>query len=111
MVGPRFNTQQANFLARAAREGRKVTYGEFAGRFGLANQGCGLVLTEMGERLKLFGLPLLPVIVVNKETGLPSKDATFYARLGLANDDDIMTAQQDCFDYDWSKATFWREEQ
>lgn len=108
MAGSRFNREEAAFLARAALRRETVSYGTFAAAFGYANQGCGPVLTQMGQRLKAGGLPLLPVLVVSKETGLPSADARFYRSLGLS-DTDIANEQERCFSFDWTKAPFWEE--
>ncbi|WP_371054543.1 hypothetical protein [Rhodosalinus sp. K401] len=63
----------------------------------------------MGERLRHEKLPLLPVLVVNKETGVPSEDADFYRRLGLDRDG-IELEQQNCFEHDWTNAPFWSDE-
>jgi hypothetical protein len=107
---PQFDRHKADFLAKAASQAQTVTYAEFAARFGLANQGCGKVLTEMGERLRAEKLPLLPVLVVNKKTGLPSGDAEFYKRLGL-DQDGVREEQQKCFAHDWTTASFWSAEE
>ena len=104
----RFNAEEAFFLASAARRGDLVTYGEFAGVFGGIPQGQGGKLTEMGERLRAHKLPLLPVLVVNANTRLPSSDAVFYARLRL-EEADLRDEQQRCFDYDWTHAPFWKD--
>tara|TARA_R100000322_G_scaffold75912_5_gene47549 strand:+ start:13642 stop:13974 length:333 start_codon:yes stop_codon:yes gene_type:complete len=109
LASPRFSPEQAAFLAIAATEQRLVTYGEFADRFGGIAQGWGAKLTEMGEWLKDQGLPLLPVLVVNKQTRLPSADANFYRRLGL-DEEGLKREQQACFNFDWSTQPFWTEE-
>lgn len=50
----------------------------------------------------------MPVLVVNKETGLPSADAQFYRRLGM-EEDALVAEQQKCFDHDWTTAPFWKD--
>lgn len=108
MAGERFKPDEANFLAHAAADRRLVTYGEMSKRFGRANQGWGGPLTQMGQRLKAHGLPLLPVLVVTQGTTEPSPDAAFYKALGLGPEE-IAAEQRRCFDYDWSKAAFWKD--
>lgn len=108
MAAGKFDTDQAAFLARAAVQKHTVTYGEFVKGFGYANQGCGEVLTQMGERLRHRDLPLLPVLVVNQKTKLPSSDASFYDRLGIGDEDAMRKEQDACFDYDLTKAPFWK---
>ena len=105
----RFNNAEAAFLARAAQVRETVTYGEFAERFGGIAQGQGGKLTEMGLRLKDVLLPLLPVLVVNKVTKLPSGDAKFYATLGM-NEEDVKMEQERCFAHDWTRESFWEAE-
>jgi len=108
-VSGRFDPAEAAYLSRKASEGELVTYGEFARRFGGIAQGQGSKLTQMGERLRAHNLPLLPVLVVNAESNLPSKDASFYKRLGFEDEDALQVEQQKCFDHDWTNAPFWKE--
>lgn len=109
MRGARFDTREAAYLSRAAARRQLVTYGEFAHEFGGIAHGQGPNLTAMGDRLKKEGLPLLPVLVVNKETKLPSPDASFYARLGLGGEAALRKEQQRCFDFDWTTQPFWTD--
>ena len=103
-----FRVDQANFIARAAMDRRRVTYGEFAKEFGLANQGCGEPLSHMGMRLKKNSLTGPPVIVVSRLTDLPSAGADFYKRVGL-DKDDLAIEQERCFNHDWTAEPFWKD--
>ncbi|WP_428926874.1 hypothetical protein [Marinibacterium sp. SX1] len=103
-----FNAEMARFLAERALAGKTVTYGEFARQFGLANQGCGPVLTGIAQWLHAHGQPLLSIIVVNKSTGLPSIDARVYEQMGISSEADAMAEIRRCHDYDWSAAAFMR---
>lgn len=105
----RFNTEEAAFLAEAASKGQLVSYGHFAKKFGGIPQGQGHKLTAMGVRLRQEGLPLLPVLVVNQDTGIPSADAKFYKVVGM-EEEDLKAEQSRCFAYDWTKEPFWKEQ-
>jgi alkylated DNA nucleotide flippase Atl1 len=91
----------AIYLAKAAKDGRFVTYGELAQGFGGTARGWGNALGGIAIRFKEAGLPLLPVIVVNAGTSQPSVDAVLYEDLGLKGRESITVEQNACFKYDW----------
>ncbi|HWJ72926.1 MAG TPA: hypothetical protein VNX29_07155 [Kaistia sp.] len=97
-----FDPEVARYLAAAATEGRKVSYGELSEKFGRTPRGWGDPLGGIAIRCHEAGLPLLSVIVVNAASGLPSVDAVLYADLGLSKDDEA-AEQQRCFAFDWTK--------
>ncbi|CAM5766350.1 hypothetical protein LMIY3S_01793 [Labrys miyagiensis] len=97
-----FRRDVALFLTDVARAGRTVTYGDVALRFGGIARGYGPCLTAIAERLYKHGHPLLPVLVVSADTGLPSLGAEIYRRLGLQDEEAIRAEQQKCFACDWA---------
>lgn len=94
----------AKFLVKKALLGSLVTYGELTAQFGGINQGWGNTLSGIALRCHKARLPLLSVIVVSKDTGMPSIDAIVYEDLGLSNSTEIADEQARCFEYDWKKS-------
>lgn len=91
------------YLAKAASARRKVTYGELAAQFGGIARGYGNRLGGVTLWCHDRGLPKLPVLVVNKETGRPSLGAVLYKDLGLISADDIAAEQRKCFEMQWDE--------
>lgn len=91
------------FLKQAAAARQTVTYGELAKTFGGIPNGWGPKLTAIATSLYLRGLPLLPVLVVRKNTGLPSTGAEIYSLFGITTAEDVQREQERCFVYDWQE--------
>jgi hypothetical protein len=105
-MSDRFRLDVALYVAAAARVRRKVTYGELSAKFGDRPNGWGPTLAVMAGRLHRLGCPLLPVLVVSVDTGLPSE--TIYRQFGLMGDAATRTEQQKCYDFDWPGFFFGR---
>lgn len=105
-MSDRFRLDVALYVAAAARVERKVTYGELSAKFGDLPNGWGPILAVMASRLHKLGCPLLPVLVVSVDTGLPSE--TIYRRFGLVGAEATRTEQQKCYDFDWRGFFFSR---
>ena len=97
----RYRHDLARHLAKVASNRKLITYGDLAGIFGGTARGWGDVLSGIAIRCHEAKLPLLPVIVVNAESRLPSIDALIYRDFGLNNDDAVIAEQQRCFALDW----------
>ena len=108
-MSDRFRLDIALYIADAARVHRKVTYGELSARFGGIPNGWGPVLSAIATRLHKRGCPLLPVLVVSVDTGLPSVSAAIYRQFGLSSDEALRREQQRCFDFDWPAVFFPRQ--
>ncbi|HWA17985.1 MAG TPA: hypothetical protein VG757_03230 [Devosia sp.] len=80
-----YDLQVAKFIAAAARDGRKVTYGDLEAMFGKIARSWGDTLGGIAIRCHEAGLPKLSVLVVRSDTGLPSVDAVLYEDLGLTS--------------------------
>lgn len=98
----------AHYLAKAAAEGRLVTYGELSDQFGGVPMGWGPTLTEMVHRLHKHKLPLLPVIVVASGSDLPSIDANVYRQIGIGDAESIREEQRRCFEFDWRNSALMK---
>lgn len=98
-----FRLDVARFLTSIAVEGRTATYGELSENFSVATRGWGNILGGIVIRCHEANLPLLPVIVVNAASKMPSEDALIYRRLGLTSPELIAEEQARCFQFDWSK--------
>jgi hypothetical protein len=92
----------AMFLARLAAEGKKITYGELSKHFEVNHRRWGDILGGIAIRCHEAGLPLLAVIVVAKDSEVPSVDALLYQDLGCKSEQDVKEEQQRCFAFDWS---------
>ena len=103
-----FRRDIALFIADAARCRRTVTYGDLALRFGGISRGWGPVLNAIAAHLRKLGHPLLPVLVVAADTGMPSTSAALYRNLGLVDAKAIEAEQRRCYDCNWD-AVFSRE--
>jgi alkylated DNA nucleotide flippase Atl1 len=99
-----FRLDVAKFISAAAREGKTVTYGQIAEKFGGTPRGWGDVLGGIAIRCHENSLPVLPVLVVNASTKMPSVDAVLYEDLGLADADAIRSEQQRCIAFDWTRS-------
>ncbi len=91
----------AQHLAGIASERRTVTYGDLQSRFGIIARAWGAILDEITKRCAASGVPLLPVLVVDKKTALPSAAARSYEQYGLRTPEDFLAEQQRCFDFNW----------
>ena len=102
----RFRLDVALYLGDAARVGRKVSYGELTARFGNPPEGWGAILAAIASGLRKRGAPLLPVLVVAVDTGLPPVKAAIYRQFGLSGEDAIRGEQKRCFEFDWPAVFF-----
>ena len=107
-MADRYRLDVALYVADAAAVRRKVTYGELSAKFGGVLNGWGPVLTAIATRLHRRGCPLLPVLVVSVDTGMPSVTASIYRQFGLLGEEAIRREQQKCFDFDWPVVFFGR---
>ena len=98
----------AAFIAKAAVSRKTLTYGELSEEFGVANQGCGKILSSIACRCRKHGLPILSVLVVSKDSGLPSMDAKIYPSMGFQSPQDLEEEQKRCFEFNWSDTPFGR---
>jgi hypothetical protein len=98
----------ACYLASLAHDRGTITYGELADRFGGTARGWGDALGGIAIRCRDHNLPLLPVLVVTKDTGLPSTDAALYEDLGLHTQDDVKTEQARCHSFNWLATPLWK---
>jgi hypothetical protein len=92
----------AKHLAELALEGKTITYGQLAERFGGVARGWGNALGGIAIRCSEAGLPILSVLVVDAATRTPSTDAVLYKDLGLQSLEDIKQEQARCFAFDWA---------
>lgn len=99
----RYHRDVALHLSQLASRRAVITYAELSELFGRGPRNWGQPLCGITIRCHDNGLPLLPVIVVNKSTGLPSRDAVLYEHLGL-DTIDLQAEQIRCFDFDWVTA-------
>ena len=101
-----YSSEIAQFLADNAVEGKSVTYRQLADRFGGIAQGYGDKLGGITIFCRDNGLPLLPVIVVNKSTGRPSDGAQLYFDFGIKSESAMDLEQARCFQFNWSIIRF-----
>ncbi len=97
----------AQILVRAAQRAEKVTYtklGKELGRTGSnPGRGLGSDLDRCQDWLKKHDLPPLTVLVVQKSSGMPSPDGTYFGRtFGDMTDEEISALQRECFEYAWT---------
>lgn len=93
----------AKYLAACASAGSRITYGQLSGKFGGIARGWGDVLGGIALRCRDAGYPVLPVIVVSADTGMPSVDAVLYEDLGIVGEEAVRAEQARCFAMDWTK--------
>lgn len=98
-----FRFDVAQHIAAAAARRETITYGDLTREFGGTDRGWGDTLGGIALRCHKGGWPVLSVLVVSKQTGLPSPDARLYLDLGLHNVDAMVAEQQRCFAVDWTK--------
>lgn len=97
----------ARVLVKVALKPDTITYtqlGKALGRTG-SNPGRGLGpdLDRCQDWLKKHDLPPLTVLVVQKSSGMPSPDGTFFGRtFGDMTDEEIAALQRECFEYAWT---------
>ncbi|MEO3389381.1 hypothetical protein [Mesorhizobium sp. CAU 1741] len=99
----KYDHDVARYLAETATRKCLISYGELGDAFGRSARGWGDVLGGIALRCHEHGLPLLPVIVVEKKSRLPSTGALLYKDLGMIDDSAVATMQQRCFEHDWSR--------
>jgi len=80
-------------LALAAHNRQILTYELVAKLTGIAQQGIGQLLEPIQSYCLLNGLPPLTVLVVSKESGLPSS--------GFTAASDVPRAQLQVLEFDW----------
>jgi hypothetical protein len=97
----------ASHLARLAQTGKTTTYGALSQQFGGIARGWGDTLSGIALRCHKHGYPLLSVLVVSADTGLPSVDADLYRYLGVEDAEALKAEQQVCFGFDWSVTPLW----
>jgi hypothetical protein len=107
-MSDRFRLDVALYIADAARVGRRVSYGELIARFGETTEAWGAILVAIASGLRKRGCPLLPVLVVAVDTGLPPLNAAIYRQFGLSSEEAIRREQQRCFEFDWQGVFFGR---
>lgn len=95
-------------LIGVARRGLTVSYAKIAKECGGIARGQGQRLNALTQTCHDRALPLLPILVVNQSTRLPSVNAEIYQRLGLTSRAAILAEQQRCFAHDWTDVTFGR---
>ena len=105
---PRFRLDVALYIADAARVGRKVTNGELIARFGETAESWTAILAAIAGGLYKRGCPLLPVLVVAVDTGLPSLNEATYRQYGLVGEEALRGEQRRCHDFDWLAVFFGR---
>jgi hypothetical protein len=105
-MSDRFRLDVALHVAHAARVGRKVAYGELSAKFGDPANGWGPTLAIIASRLHKRGCPLLPVLVVAVDTGLPNE--TICRQFGLVGVGATRREQQKCYDFNWPGFFFGR---
>lgn len=86
------------WLVMLATNKQTKTYKEMAEQFGGLPVGMGVPLSRIANYCHSKSLPLLSVLIVSKDTGLPS-DPRFYSDLGV---DDLEAEIKNCFEFDWS---------
>ncbi|RNJ45826.1 hypothetical protein B5V01_11070 [Mesorhizobium erdmanii] len=86
--------------------GRKVTYGELSAKFGDPVNGWEPILAVIACRLHKRGCPMLPVLVVDADTGLPNEAA--YHQFGLVGVAAMRREQERCYDFNWPGFFFVR---
>ncbi|MBD1549050.1 hypothetical protein [Roseibium aggregatum] len=101
----KYREEVARHLAECARRQEVITYGELADRFGGIARAWGDALGGIAIRCHEKGWPLLPVVVVNKKTRMPSVAAVLYKDLGLQSESDIRAEQAKCFAKDWTSTS------
>lgn len=67
------------------------------------SRGAGARLTKLAHFCNERGLPILPVLVVSKNTGFPSVRAKIYDQLGIGDEASIAAMQRRCFEHAWSE--------
>jgi hypothetical protein len=105
-MSDRFRLDIALYLADAAGVGRKVADGELAARFGEPPAGWGPILTTIAGGLHKRGCPLLPVMLVATDTGLPPANGVAFKQFGVATEQELRREQQRCRDFNWRAAFF-----
>lgn len=98
----RYRPDVASFLASKATQGQLVTYSELSEEFGGTARNWGGVLGGIVVRCSGANVPLLPVIVVRKDTARPSDDAALYPEFGIETREQMFAEQQRCFQFNWS---------
>jgi hypothetical protein len=81
-------------LVQAALAKSKMTYGELAPRVGLFHRNLNLPLDVIARHCQRNGLPLLSVVVVNTDTGVPG--------LGFLDGDNVEDAFRRVYDFNRS---------
>jgi hypothetical protein len=107
-MSDRFRLDIALYLADAAGVGRKVADAELTARFGEPPAGWRAILTTIAGGLHKRGWPLLPVMLVAIDTGLPPANGVAFEQFGLAGEQDLRSEQQKCRDFDWPAVLFGR---
>ena len=107
-MSDRFRLDIALYLADAAGVGRKVADAELAARFGEPPTGWGPIMTTIAGGLHKRGCPLLPVMLVATDTGLPPANGMAFEQFGLSGEQDLRMEQQRCRDFNWPAVFFSR---
>ena len=93
----------ADYLQAKAMLGETVTYTELTETFGRNPRMWGDPLGGIALACWDRDLPILSVLVVNKNTNRPSEGAVLYHDLGLTSPDLIDAERERCFAFDWSQ--------
>ena len=97
-----YRADLAIYLQGLAMIGETRTYTQLTEKFGRGPRLWGDPLGGITLKCHELAVPLLPVLIVNKQTGNPSADALLYKDLGLMTDEELEAEQERCFDFDWS---------
>lgn len=96
----------AAFIAGRASEDGPLTYGDLAKNFGGIARGYGDRLGGITIFCHEHKLPLLPVVVVSKNSRKPSAGALLYRDLGIEDDSAMAIEQSKVKAFDWSRVAF-----
>ena len=96
----------ARYLADRASKSLVTVYDDLVSEFGGVAQGYGDKLGGITLFCHERQLPMLPVCVVSKVSGLPSTDAVLYRDLGIQTAEGFAREQARCRAFDWSKVEF-----
>ena len=98
-----FRLDVAKFIAQKALVKQLLTYSELSEVFGGTPRGYGDILGGIAIRCHENKFPILPVIVVNKITKLPSVDALLYDDLGISDEKQLKLEQDRALAFDWAQ--------
>lgn len=98
-------------LVGVALAGGTVTYQQFADITGGIARGQGPRLNRIGAACFAADVPLLSILVVAGDSGLPSTGASFYADRGILSEEAIRDEIARCGSYAWNAEDIRRVEE